>query len=409
MNDKQIKAFIRSKEIGRKAVSDGLYIRVQTAGIASWEIRYTVNDKRRFMTLEGGQYPYMSLADARAAAAIAKQSIIKGADPLAEREKLSEQKIQTVDDLFDDWFVDAQKRLKHSEIPLRLYTKEVKPYIGSLNIKDVTPMNIRNIIQKVAHSNRLPTANDTLLHCKQLFTHACKLGLKDGNPASPFTPADAGGVEKSRDRALSVEELKQFFSVARENISSFGRDNYLASALLVSLGVRKGELHKLTWREIDLDKKIWKLPQPRTKSLAAMTIPLPDTTVAWFKELKIRACGSEYVFPSRRKSTTPHTGADTLNRAITKLFGHEAGKKKQPQNQMKDTPHFTVHDLRRTCRSLLAEQGVQSHIAERCLNHKIRGVEGVYDRYNYQKERLEALNKIACIIGPIINAETPTT
>ena len=409
MNDKQIKAFIRSKEIGRKAVSDGLYIRVQTAGIASWEIRYTVNDKRRFMTLEGGQYPYMSLADARAAAAIAKQSIIKGADPLAEREKLSEQKIQTVDDLFDDWFVDAQKRLKHSEIPLRLYTKEVKPYIGSLNIKDVTPMNIRNIIQKVAHSNRLPTANDTLLHCKQLFTHACKLGLKDGNPASPFTPADAGGVEKSRDRALSVEELKQFFSVARENISSFGRDNYLASALLVSLGVRKGELHKLTWREIDLDKKIWKLPQPRTKSLAAMTIPLPDTTVAWFKELKIRACSSEYVFPSRRKSTTPHTGADTLNRAITKLFGHEAGKKKQPQNQMKDTPHFTVHDLRRTCRSLLAEQGVPSHIAERCLNHKIRGVEGVYDRYNYQKERLEALNKIACIIGPIINAETPTT
>ena len=41
MNDKQIKAFIRSKEVGRKAVSDGLYIRVQTAGIASWEIRYT--------------------------------------------------------------------------------------------------------------------------------------------------------------------------------------------------------------------------------------------------------------------------------------------------------------------------------------------------------------------------------
>lgn len=54
---------------------------------------------------------------------------------------------------------------------------------------------------------------------------------------------------------------------------------------------------------------------------------------------------------------------DPLNRAITKLFGHEAGKKKQPPNQMGDMAHFTVHDLRRTCRSLLAAQGTSGHVA----------------------------------------------
>lgn len=403
MNDKQIKAFIRSKEVGRKAVSDGLYIRVQTAGIASWEIRYSVNGKRRFMTLEGGQYPHMSLADARATAAIARQSIIKGSDPLAERAKLSEEKIHTVDDLFDDWFVDAKKQLKHSEIPLRIYTKEVKPYIGRLQIKDVTPLDIRNIIQKVAHSNRPCIANDTLLHCKKLFAHACKLGLKDGNPASHFKPADAGGAEKSRERALSVKELEFFFDVAKKNISSFGRDNYLAAALLVSLGIRKGELFKLTWREVNLNLKIWKLPQPRTKSSVAISIPLPDTVVSWFEELKIRGCGSEYVFPNRKTSKNPHVSGDTLNRAIAALFGQDSSKTKKPLNRMGDIPYFTIHDFRRTCRSLLAEQGVPSHIAERCLNHKIKGVEGIYDRYDYFDERLNALNLVANLIDPIVN------
>jgi Phage integrase family. len=62
---------------------------------------------------------------------------------------------------------------------------------------------------------------------------------------------------------------------------------------------------------------------------------------------------------------------------------------------MGDMPHFAVHDLRRTCRTLLARQGTPGHIAERCLNHKLKGVEGIYDRYDYFEERKEALSALA--------------
>ena len=103
---------------------------------------------------------------------------------------------------------------------------------------------------------------------------------------------------------------------------------------------------------------------------------------------------SDYVFPSRRVSSKPHIGADTLNRAISKLFGRETGKKRQPPNLMGNIEHFTVHDLRRTCRTLLAKLGVQGHIAERCLNHKLKGVEGIYNRHDYFEERKEALEKL---------------
>lgn len=54
---------------------------------------------------------------------------------------------------------------------------------------------------------------------------------------------------------------------------------------------------------------------------------------------------------------------------------------------MGDIEYFTVDDLRRTCRCLLASLSVPPHVAERCLNHKLKGVEGIYDRYDYYQER----------------------
>jgi len=59
-------------------------------------------------------------------------------------------------------------------------------------------------------------------------------------------------VEKSKDRALTIEELTQFFKVARENSDSFSRENYLACALLVTLGIRKSELAEAPWKELSI-------------------------------------------------------------------------------------------------------------------------------------------------------------
>ena len=241
------------------------------------------------------------------------------------------------------------------------------------------------------------------MYLKQLFNHGIKLGLITYNPAFAFNVNDAGGIEKSRARMLSLEELAYAFQVFREHSDSFSRDNYLACALLVVLGVRKSELTEAMWSEFRLEEWCWELPAERSKSGVAITIPLPAQSIVWLEELHIRACGSEYVFPNRRASQKPHMGSDTLNRAISKLFGREPGRALQPPNVMGELEHFTVHDLRRTCRSLLAAEKVPSHIAERCLNHKIKGVEGIYDRYDYFDERKSALVKVASLVEPIIN------
>jgi integrase len=396
---KQIQAFVKG-EPKRHPIGSGLYLVVRNSATPYWMLRYSSNGKRKEMTL--GQYPNLSLADAKADAAIKKREINLGSDPLIARKRVKEQSIRLVDDLFADWYEsDLVKRLKYPNIPKRIYTNDVKPHIGDMKIEEVNARDIRNIIQLISET-RPTVSNDALIYLKQLFRHGIKLDLTTQNPASAFTYSDAGGIEKSRDRYLTIEELTKVFNIFKKYSAKFNRDNYLACALLVTLGVRKSELCCAKWEEFELDKALWHLPEGRSKTGAPITIPLPNQVLAWLNELSMRACGSDYVFPARRTSKKPHMGDDTLNRAISSMFGHEAGRKIQPSNLMGDIKPFSPHDLRRTFRSLAASQGVSGHVAERCLNHKLKGVEGIYDRHDYLKERIEAHEKIANLLEPII-------
>ena len=111
------------------------------------------------------------------------------------------------------------------------------------------------------------------------------------NPAADFSPRlDGGGTERPRIRALSLSELAQLFERVRET-PSFGADNGLALKLLLALCVRKGELLGARWGEFDLDGKtpfgaVCRLPASRTKTAAALDIPLVPAVVGWLRELR---------------------------------------------------------------------------------------------------------------------------
>jgi integrase len=390
----QASSLLKKAIPGRYSAGNGLYLRISNEGTGFWVVRYTIHNKRREITL--GKYPELSLVDANAETALIKKGMQLNIDPLAERQRGHAHVFSTVDDLADDWLKDCDKRLKHSQIPRRLYIKDIAPTIGGLALDQVNPRDIRSIINKITGSNRPSTSNDALMYCKQLFRHGIKLDLMVTNPAEAFRVADAGGVEKSRSRVLSIEEIGSVFSSFGQNVDQFVRENFLSAALLVVLGVRKGELVASQWNEFELgaDIPVWHIPKGRSKTGTSISVPLPDAALKWFEELKVRAFGSEFVFPNRRASKRfGHVSPDTLNAAIGKLF--REGKLL--------VEHFTIHDFRRTCRSLMASEGVPGHVAERCLNHKLRGVEGIYDRYDYFDERYQALNKIAAKLEPIIN------
>lgn len=406
MNNKQLDKLIKLKEAGRWSIGDGLYFRISASGSPSWQIRYSLHGKRRWFSLEQS-YPYLSISDAKLENYKFQQRVKKGEDPSTERIEEKNQPIKSVNDLFQDLYdTNLVIRLKHPEIPKRIYKNDIAPEIGKMPLGQINPRDVRAILHKISSSGRPSIANDALMLCKQLFRHGVKLNVMNFNPAEAFSLADAGGAEKSRTRALTFKEVETTFRVLRENRTQFTRENYLACALLLLLGVRKGELIAAKWQEFDFENQVWQLPKERSKTGVGIKIPLAKFHIVLLEELKVRACGSDYLFPARKQGKRrAYISDDTLNHALAKMFGMKVDSNKKPYPNLlgkAGVEHFTVHDLRRTCRSLLSEIGIPSHIAERCLNHKIKGVEGIYDRYDYFDERKEALESLSLKVSDLL-------
>lgn len=352
----------------------------------------------------------MPLADARVALSEARAMVNSGNDPLAERKRERTNKFKTVDDLAVDWLTEVERHLKHSEIPARIYNQEIKPCLGDLTLNSVTGLDIRGVLTFVKQrksTERPSIVNDTLMYLKQLFDHGITLGLTHNNPAIAFKNKHAGGTELSRQRAPDLEEWKTIFSVMREHQLHFTRENYLATALILVLGVRKGELIALPWNELDLRKKVWCLPKERAKNGHALDIPLPDQVVEWFNELKIRAANSDFVFPSRRSSKRRgYISDDTLNHALTNLFGRKTGKLNSSTGNVLGNAgieYFVIHDIRRSTRTLMSKNRVHPDVAEKAINHVKKGVEGIYNQDAYFDERKEAHQQLADQIAPLVN------
>ncbi|TON31096.1 integrase, partial [Vibrio parahaemolyticus] len=387
MNDPELKKILKAGKPTRKSVERGLYFRVSAEGNAFWVLRFMFNGKRKEITLGryGNKADELTLKQARDKAAETRLQINQGLNPIAEKKRPKRDSYISVDDIANKWLIVCERELKNPQIPRRVYEKEISPVIGGLSIKTVEPLDILAILEKINASGRPSIANDALAYCKQIFNRAIKEGAIKFNPAGALSIKDAGGSEKSRSRSLSFSELATVMQAMRDNSHIFTRDNYIAFCLLVSLGVRKGELIAATWSEFDFNSNVWHLPQERTKTGKAISIPIANELLPLFEELSVRANGSEYLFPSRRLSKRRgYISDDTLNHALAKLFGNQGYIKKSKQELpdilgSKGIDHFVVHDLRRTCRSLLAELRVAPHIAEKCLNHKLKGVEAVYD------------------------------
>ena len=77
-------------------------------------------------------------------------------------------------------------------------------------------------------------------------------------------------------------------------------------------------------------------------------------------------------------------------------------RKEKPDAEL---PRWTLHDLRRTARSLMSRAGVPSDHAERCLGHVLPGIRGTYDRHEYLNEKRRAFEALAALIERIVNPD----
>ncbi|PWW05375.1 tyrosine-type recombinase/integrase [Mangrovibacter plantisponsor] len=403
LHDKTVKKLIKEKPSVRHADGDGLYLMTPKRGDAYWMLRYTTaaTKLRREYTI--GKVVDWSLADARDEAAKLRLAIKReGADPVQERQKVNGNPFKTLNDLYADYYQLRQREIATHEKERSLYEREIAWRIGKVELEKIRPLDVSEILRDIANGYgdkppRPTISNDVMRMLKRIFDHGMKLDVTQFNPASPFRPRDADGEEQAANYPMTESEVIEFFTKLRAIPAQFSRENYLACALLIATCTRKMELLAAPWHEFDLTNRLWHLPKERTKKRRAIDIPLSEPALSWLEELKIRSCGSDWVFPARRisrQARTPHVCENTLNHALKKLFeqGFFSFDKRR------------VHDLRGTARTMLGKMGVDDSLAKRCLNQQAGNrVDEIYNRHAYFEERKEAHTKLGEWLAPFVN------
>ena len=208
-----------------------------------------------------------------------------------------------------------------------------------------------------------------------MYAWAIGEGLCETNPVDGTNKADEG---KPRDRVLSDKELAAVWNAAPEG------DYGSIVKLLMLTAQRRDEIGSLRWSEIDTEAKTITLPASRTKNGREHVIPLSAQALAIIKATPQRA-NRDLVFGS---GDGGYSGWSKAKAAMDEKLG-------------KGVAGWTLHDLRRTGATRMADSGVQPHIIEAVLNHVSghkEGVAGIYNRAAYEPEKRAALDTLGSYI-----------
>lgn len=376
LTDMQIKSLIRSSIPVAKSDGNGLTFTLSKNGTSTWVLRYRHAGRQKELTI--GRYPDISLGKARELATDARANIQQGED-VARTKRLVARELanaKTLRELANDYLEKAKLVLAPSTFKQRKHHIDdvIVPKLGSLLVREVTTTDVVYLLESVG---KMHVASLVLIALSRIFKHGIAKHVALTNPCLGITASaicDAPKPTRLRLK-LSEDELR----VILPALPSIGVENALAIKILLSTCVRTNELVKAEWADIDFEKAEWIIPDTNSKTRKGFTIPLPPAIVGWFDELKHHACGSKYVLPSRAGKQT-HIALLTIAAALNKLC-----------KKLESVRRFTPHDLRSTARSHLTGLGVNLIVAERCLNHSLGGLVGIYDQHDYMTERRSAL------------------
>ncbi|WP_167811270.1 integrase arm-type DNA-binding domain-containing protein [Ralstonia pseudosolanacearum] len=386
LSDLDLRRWLREKRPLAKSDGAGLTFTLSAAGTASWVLRYRVGGKAEELTL--GRYPDLTLSAARKLAAEKRVEVQQGRNPATEKRKAKSRRDWTVRELVADYRKDVMPTLASST--RRSYERNLKRIesgVGAMMVREVEATDIVGQIERAAVG--WVEANTLLIVLKALFRRAAGKRLINTNPAIGVElSAIIGPRPEIRKRLmLTPDELRAVLS------ANMSRQNLLSVSILLATGVRVSELYQAKCEHIRLDESRWHVPESKTGP--AMDIPLAPPVVEWFQELLSLSLDSDYVLPARAASRADRHGGDIhiSKDAIREAIDYWIDNHAPPVRR------FTPHDLRSTMKSHMRALGVSRDISEMCLNHKLPGVEGIYDQYTYYEERRHALAVWASFLG----------
>lgn len=376
MNSRLTDRFLKTVTVGqgkdREDFPDGggLFIRVSKTGSKSWRYCPRIKGKLTIFTL--GAYPTVSLAAARLKAAEIRARIKAGEDPSPS--DTANRNAPTVSEFASEYLERwAKPHKKTWAEDQRVLERDFFPVIGHIKMTKLTRRDIVTAIDKIRDRGAHTQANRALAIIRRMCRFAVERGLLEVSPALYIkaTPED------SRDRALSREELRLFFSALQKEPLWIG--TRLALEVLLRTGQRSSEVLQMSPQQLDMDRALWTIPGDQVKNGKTQIVPLPPQVMALVQTALSTLASVTAVFRSPR--TDEFLSKQAMGKAMERAL-----KRHQ-------IPHATPHDLRRTCATYLSELGTPRLVVSKILNHADGSVDAVYDRHSYIPEKREALEK----------------
>lgn len=381
-----------------------LRLRKRTTKVAkSWLFRYTspVSGKRRKLAL--GNYPSVTLAEARELAREREKLLTSGLDPQIERANIEAEALATsvavehgeipttVRDLFDRWDTDYLQH-HHSDqgaYVRRLFNKHVlNQQFADLRLDLVKKPHTIVVLNNIRAKGVTRTCGIALTSMRQMFSFGIDHEWLIGDPTRGLEPKTWKGQSREVDRFLEEDELRDLYK--RLYKGKFPVRWQAAIWFITAMGSRMEETMLAEKSHFDFEKQIWLIPKGNQKKLNNVpakdrTLYLSDFAVACAKFLVSIAGDSKYVFPSERRNGEKDKPAapSTLTKLIRDRQRTSAikGRRAVPLELLLRGGNWTPHDLRRTMSTHMQELGISPDIIDKCQAHAIENsVRRIYQR-----------------------------
>jgi integrase len=350
----------------------GHYIRVRPTGVKTYvAVARAKSGKQVWHTI--GASTLYSVAEAREKAREAIKAIKEGKDRAGP---------ETFEAVAEAWFK------RHVQAKGLISAHTFRDYLDRLIIpawrgREFTSIrrnDVAKLLDEIEDKNS-PVVADFVLATVRMICNWYATRHEDY--ASPIVKGmrRSNPKARARSRILNDDEIREVWRVAEAN-GTFGA--FLRVALLTAQ--RREKVASMRWSDIS-EAGEWNIPRAEREKGTPPSLMLPKAALNIINA-QPQLESNEYVFAGI---------GDSYISGITK-------RKSLFDTKLNSVAPFTIHDLRRTAKSLMSRAGVLPHVSERVLGHVINGVEGIYDRHAYRDEKQHALAALAGLIGSILRS-----
>lgn len=370
------------KDKGTYEDGQGLRLQITKTGVKSWVYRYQILGRRREMGL--GRYPDVTLRQARAKAALYRSDVMEGLDPLEEKkrkeqeyslQRQQEEAQQVTFEKVAKEYIESHrsgwKNEKHAWQWENTIERFALPFMGELSPNEITTDLVLKVLKPI-WMDKTETASRLRSRIELVLDSAKAKGLMHiENPArwkghlDKLLPQPSKVMKVRHHPAMPYEQLGDFW----KEIEGQNYNSAKALMLLILTATRTSEVLNATWKEFDLDKKLWVIPAERMKTGQEHRVPLSRQAVELIAATP-KIAGCDYVFAGARY------GKPLSNLAMV-MFMRRLG-----YGNKGERGDYVPHGFRSTFRDWAGEvSSYPRDVAEMALAHVISNkVEAAYRR-----------------------------